>query len=256
MARSVNMPITRVEAVDGQSIDQMKGHKTEWCNALRRHLTLSEIACFKSHREAWKMICENEGEFGVIFEDDIYLSTSITGFLKASTLREIDMDIIKIDKATRKKVKLGPRVRVVNGISVSPLLSQHMGCGGYILSKRCAARLLENTRSIKVPVDYVLFGSKDYSLPNLKVMQANPALCIHSQFSKYNFLPPEAERSVLDLERFESIKSQKKHVNVKISFAKICKEISRPIKRFVLNIKRTSSSLVSEEKWQKIGFVK
>jgi glycosyl transferase family 25 len=46
----------------------------------------------------------------------------------------------------------------VKGRTLAPLLSRHTGTGGYIISRRLAARLAAMTQKITLPVDHLLFN--------------------------------------------------------------------------------------------------
>ena len=216
-------------------------------------MTESEIACFLSHRKVWSFISEGVSPFVAVFEDDIYMSKNLLHLLADIDWIKPNMDFIKLDKATKKKLKLGPPEVIVGDLKVSKLLSPHMGFGGYIISKDCATDLLKKTETFDGPIDITLFHTQSHPSKYLTLWQVNPAVCVHNQFHDLQFLPDEAEKSTLDTDRVSSIQKHRKIKKQKIGY-KIRRELKRPFVQFFIWLSRVVSSLFSKEKWANIEF--
>jgi glycosyl transferase family 25 len=253
MAASAGISIERIEAVDGQMLSDMQLKKVCSSNTSERSMTKSEIACFLSHRKVWSLISRGVSPYGAIFEEDIYMSRYLTPLLVDSKWIKPNMDFIKLDKATKKKVKLGPPEVMINDMKVCKLLSQHMGCGGYIISKKCATDLLKKTERFDRPVDITIFHTDRSLSTHLTLWQVNPAVCTHNQFQVLQFLPNGAEKSTLDIDRVSSIQNHRKSQNTKLIY-KILRELKRPFVQIFSWLSRLITGLFSEEKWEDIEF--
>jgi len=253
MAASAGISIKRVEAVDGQMLSNTQLNAVRPSHTSTRPMTKSEIACFLSHRKVWSLISRGVSPYGAVFEDDIYMSKNLSPLLTDSKWIKPNMDFIKLDKATKKKVKLGPPEVMVNNLKVCKLLSQHMGCGGYIISKNCATDLLKKTEALDGPVDITLFHTDRGLSTHLTLWQVNPAVCTHNQFHDLQFLPDGAEKSTLDIDRVSSIQNHRKCQKTKLGY-KILRELKRPFVRFFTWLSRLVTSRFSEEKWANIEF--
>lgn len=232
MAASAGISIERVEAVDGQMLSNIQLDAVRPSHTTTRSMTRSEIACFLSHRKVWSLISQGVSPYGAVFEDDIYMSRNLLPLLADSNWIKPSMDFIKLDKATKKQVKLGPPEVIVNDLKVSKLLSKHMGCGGYIISKHCATDLLKKTETFDGPVDMTLFHTDRGLSTHLTLWQVNPAVCTHNQFHDLQFLPDGAEKSTLDIDRISSIENHRKRRRLKLG-NKVLRELKRPFARFL-----------------------
>lgn len=253
MAASVGITVERLEAIDGQMLCDKQLKEVHPSTTSTRPMTKSEIACFLSHRKAWSIISSGNSPYGAVFEDDIYMSRHLPCLLVDSKWIKPGMDFIKLDKATKKKVKLGPPEVTIGGRKVCKLLSQHMGCGGYIISKACATDLLKQTETFDGPIDMTLFHTDRGFSKHLTLWQLNPAVCTHSQFHDVQFLPDDAEASTLDIDRVPSIQKHRKHQKTKQTY-KIMRELRRPFVRLFTWLGRLVGNLFLSEKWVSINF--
>jgi len=74
-----NLPFERISALDGSIPEQLETARANYSANLnkknfRRALSNGEIACFASHRRAWKLIANTTTGGGVVLEDDALLS--------------------------------------------------------------------------------------------------------------------------------------------------------------------------------------
>lgn len=256
-ANASGISLTRLRAVDGLSLSDEEYEKFHPYKPKQRRMTKFEVACFLSHRKAWHEICQQENEHFAVFEDDIDFGSALAAILGDEGWISPDMDLIKLDKATRKRVQFGDSVTVLPGLQMRRLLSLHMGCGGYIISKSFASKLLERTQVFDVPIDHFLFNPSHQVLGQSEIWQSQPAVCIHQQFSDTPFLPAEAELSSLQASRKEQIRSHQKQAGtLKFLGRKIRKECARPFLSFYRFIKSGLAKISQNKPWQRVYFIR
>ena len=220
-----------------------------------RPLTRSEVACFLSHREAWKRIAALESGHGAVFEDDVHFSRSLARLLTDASWLTGDMHVVKLEKAARRHIELGATGAMVGDVRIRRLYSLHIGCGGYILSRDCAAALLERTETFSQPVDHAIFDPATTVIPDFMLWQAAPAGCIQQQFSSELFLPEAAERSSLEAGRVESklVLRARRHP-VRHFLGKAWTELKRPFARAAHYLWKKITCPVAGRSWVKLKY--
>jgi glycosyl transferase family 25 len=168
-AERLGIAFERLSAVEGSTIQVKRGP-----------LTPSEIACFESHRLAWKSLVDSGEPWLAVFEDDIILAPAIAEFLSNPKRFPTNADLIKLETSSSKIVisRRGVRFR---SYSLHRMLSIHWGSAGYIVSRRAAIRLLERTTNYRLSVDDVIFDPVGADTWDIRILQAVPALCIQEQ---------------------------------------------------------------------------
>lgn len=174
-AHRAKLPIERISAIDGTSQEHaalIQKHRPQ-------HSSLSngEAACVLSHRMAWKRLLDGEEEYLAIFEDDTHLSEDIAYLLKTEWMKN-ELHLVKLETILRKTSISGIAQHAFGGRKLHRLLAKHYGASGYIVSRRCAKRLLEITESYLLPVDVVLFDEQSPIWEEFGIFQVVPAACI------------------------------------------------------------------------------
>lgn len=147
-----------IEAVDGRTIShdekkqyyQLNLHKPSYPFAMSDN----EIACFMSHRKAWRAIVESELDAALVMEDD---AQPASGFQDS-----LDLAIAHIDKSGfirfpfRDGREKGETIQ--NGDNVKLIQPRCAGLGmvAQLISKRCAEQLLHKTEKFDRPVDTLM----------------------------------------------------------------------------------------------------
>ena len=98
--KALNLSFERIDAVDGHELsteflDKFRAdskRKTGWMQG--------QIGCFLSHFSAWKKIANGYEEYGVIFEDDLYISSSLPKFIMDLSWIPSGADVIRLENAT------------------------------------------------------------------------------------------------------------------------------------------------------------
>ncbi len=129
----LGLPYEIVDAVDGNMLPSdnilqgMKVMKNYTCPATSRNqLKKGEVGCLLSHRNVWKKIAESTEPFGIVFEDDV----------KLSTVRKLDLTLREIFKEANNRnlrgtlfVSKHALVRS-NDCLISNLFQSTIGCAG------------------------------------------------------------------------------------------------------------------------------
>ena len=104
-------------------------------------LTQSEIACFESHRSAWKKVLERNLPAAAIFEDDVEMS-----FVSGQVIAELftqpaAFDCVKLDYSPRS-LCFGAETQI-GTVTVRPMLEMAPSAAAYVVSQAGCRKLLE-----------------------------------------------------------------------------------------------------------------
>lgn len=242
----LGLPVSRVAAVDGRALtdaDMQRLHPS----AVMHQMAKAEVGCFLSHRNCWKKIAESAAKFGAVFEDDIAFSDDAVTFLEDDIWLPDGADLAKIE-STRRMVMLDRRALVVRGgRRLSRLTSLHLGAGGYVLSKDCAARLVAMTETITMPVDHALFDPALALLPDVTVLQLDPAISVQQLRSRSIFLPAGVDWSELSKDRI-GLKKR--------GLAKLKREVTAPFVKLADYAAQSLRAALTGRRWTMIRFRK
>lgn len=193
------------------------------------NLKISETSCLLSHLYLWKKVIDDNLDYITIYEDDIHLGEKSNIFLTTYEWIPKDCEIIKLESFYKTiYIENKSTKKLSNGRNLVALKDKHLGCGGYIISKRSAIKLLEFVKNYNevLPVDHYIFNF--FLLKNdIKIYQMTPALCIQDHKLKSN---SKKFSSYLSEDR----KMRKGEGQYKIKlflFSKAKKEIIRIIKK-------------------------
>lgn len=141
-------------------------------------LSDNEISCFLSHLCLWKKCLDENLDYIAIFEDDIYLSADAYLFLNYPNWIDSNINIIKIEKIN-KKIQYNTPIKKALNHKLIPLKQEHLGAGGYILSKQAIIYLL-NFINKKKPLDHIdqIIFNHYLQENQMPIYQLNPVLCI------------------------------------------------------------------------------
>lgn len=168
----------RVQAVDGQAlrpddIAAVRATVQGWVP-----LSVTEVACFLSHRKCWELIVARPEKYGCVFEDDLLISRRLPVFLSDERWIPDDADIVKIETLEERVWLDAVATRPIAGFELRRLRSMHSGAAGYILSRNAAARLLALTQRFSIPVDFAMFHPAYGIAGKMVTYQLRPALCM------------------------------------------------------------------------------
>lgn len=162
----LNIPHTRIAATDGAMLvrNELKGNLKRKGILYRwiRDLSLSEIGCFLSHRQAWEQIARGNPHGGFVFEDDFTADPSLPAVMEAiESLQMVFSAIVKLYVP-----QPGEPGYYRNGcVGIVPLTDEHhlaipkkvqWGAVAYHLNRAGASQLLDATEQFNRPVDDVI----------------------------------------------------------------------------------------------------
>lgn len=139
---------------------------------------VQHMATTISHASAWERFLATESTHCVIFEDDVYMSSELGGWLDDLSWWPNDADIVKIERwrSENTYVLLEGSGRNHKGREIQRLLTRHMGAAGYILTREAAQSLLD-ARPYNMVIDHLLFNFNISPVTRkMKIYQVLPAL--------------------------------------------------------------------------------
>ena len=157
-----------INAITKDDISNQDNDYTNW----ERPLHLSEIACYKSHRNAWK-ITSSSNNPSLILEDDALISNELPKLIQ-DIISLKNADYINLENRNRKKI-VSKKKTYFNGVfSFLKLYHDSTGAAGYILYPNGARKLLnfENRHG------FALADAQISRCNSLYKYQVEPALII------------------------------------------------------------------------------
>ena len=159
-----------------------------------------EVAIFMSHLGIWRQIAAGDAHAAAIFEDDVHFAEDIAPLLASDAWIPRDADIVRLESHTKLKLRGGHSIGVAPERRLYRVASGTRGAGGYVMTKRAAARLIEVAPKMRCAADNFLFKpSRSAAAGSLSRWQVVPGVCIHDQFlepgrQRFPSLVGEAER--------------------------------------------------------------
>lgn len=208
------------ERVPAVTVDEIPMHRAEIAigNAMERPWIDAEIACFLSHRACWQRIAAGTDLFAAIFEDDVHFSPDAGDFLHTTSWLPAGVELVKLETV------LGKTQLVKGGYPILTrqlrlLAAPHLGAAGYIVSREMARSLLNNTRSLDLPVDHVLFNTELGF--GRSAWQITPAICIQDNAANPGKITLRSQIA-------EGYRGRKQRRDLSAT-AKILRELLRPL---------------------------
>jgi len=138
------------------------------------------LACFESHRNAWRRLVEAGDPFALVVEDDVVFAPDILKVVQRHWIPEY-ADIVRLE-AMPESPHLDRRPVLSHaGRQLFRLRSRTTGAGAYLIGKHCARFLLGVTMDIADPVDEVLFNERSTFFRKLSIWQMVPAPAIQGR---------------------------------------------------------------------------
>lgn len=196
-AERLGIAFERLPAIDAETVRTKHGDLTKY-----------EIACFESHRLAWKSLVDS-GESGLaVFEDDVWLAQPIASLLAMASFPP-DIDLIKLETFA-EPVRISPKAVPLQGFALHRLQTLHWGSAGYILSRHAAIQLLARTEAFQQPIDMLIFDPEGAVSREMRILQVVPALCIQEHLAASLQSRPVLLPSLIDHSRIAPIGEPRK----------------------------------------------
>ena len=166
---------TRIPAVDAFDLTPPREYApASWLE--RWSLSISEIACFESHRIAWRAIRDGSAPCGVILKDDAILSAQFSTTLERLAKITRPFDVIKLDGANQF-LRFGPEIET-GGIRLRTIHQCVTSAAAYLLSKEGAAKLEARASRYCDHLDDFIFTPRD----DWTLLQLEPAVAVQGMF--------------------------------------------------------------------------
>ena len=150
----------------------------------QRPLRKTELACFLSHKEAWKKAASSNTH-SLILEDDAVLSSSTKDIIH-DVIRSLNFDLLCLETRFHRKKLIGP-TQLTKKSKFARLYQDRAGAAAYLLSPSGAKKLYNKTKFSK-PGLADAYISSSYEL---KAYQILPALAIQLDQCNIHGLVPE-----------------------------------------------------------------
>ncbi|MBB3540978.1 MULTISPECIES: glycosyltransferase family 25 protein [unclassified Rhizobium] len=135
-----------------------------------------DVACFTSHRMAWKVIIERN-ERTLILEDDAVLSENFNDAIRSIKGRGDNWDrVYDLEFAPRPHILARSPVWTDGIHRATRVFQNRVGTAGYIIGPRAAAKMLADTKN------YALIDAYFWHRAWLKAYQIEPAPVVQMQF--------------------------------------------------------------------------
>lgn len=174
-ARAVGLSFERIVAFDAK--DETVRSELESIRGPGSALSDAELACILSHRKAWKRLLSSGGTHLAILEDDLHVSADLPLLLDAALIPE-QAQLIKLEVPVGKVSYVKRPLADYLGRKLHCLITKAFGSAAYIVTRQCAARLLELTNQCEEPVDVILFDEGAPIRKEFGAYQVVPAPCI------------------------------------------------------------------------------
>lgn len=168
-------------------------------------MSAGALACFESHRKAWKLIVDSGEDHGAVFEDDTICANGLAQLLSTSEWIPANCDVAKLETFLERATVSTSPTSVYLGRKTLRLYGRHLGACAYVISRRAAMRLLSLTQDITDPVDEVLFNEQSMHFSRLRLYQVDPAPCIQAML-----LGKDKEQHFLKSSNDQNLKLKKK----------------------------------------------
>jgi glycosyl transferase family 25 len=152
--QKISLPWAFLDAVDGSALVvppvEYKSNKVKRLQGYA--LTLNEIGCYLSHKEAWKC-CVEKNVPTLILEDDFVLSSNFEKILNALLNEVTEWSFLRLQGLYEVDFK---NVFEQSELTLVKNQGDPVGATAYLLKPLVAARLIKHSVDIYEPVDHFL----------------------------------------------------------------------------------------------------
>ena len=133
-----------------------------------RELTNGEVACYLSHRKAWRKAIDAEVDYLIVLEDDLVIDGPLKKITDEIIEADMSWDMVKLFETRKSRRELRS---LESGVKIVDTPTMPIATTGYIVKVSSLSRLLESTMQFSRPIDVEL---KSYWELNLRIYSIYP----------------------------------------------------------------------------------
>ena len=156
----------RISAIDGYKFSHESIKKISHKQNFKTHFmspTNGEVGAFLSHKDCWKIISEQNEEFAVVIEDDVYINADLLIDIE-EIIKVITTDDI-VDISGRKGFILLEQKTSAGNIKLLRFSTPPLGMTGKIIGKNAAIKINKFSPDYLAPVDVMLQKKYQHKVP-------------------------------------------------------------------------------------------
>ena len=180
--RALDIPFEFFDAVDGATAQPDKSvyDPDRMITWNRKPLTAGQIGCYMSHYRVWQQLATSDDNFALILEDDTIPLPSLNTLLDSINRLPKNWEVVLLSDSIpsiNKHSLMASRNILTANISIDHYIRPGVFTSAYLLHKRGAARLVQNSLPMRGPVD--AWNSHSWR-DGLVIHRSTPIVAIHS----------------------------------------------------------------------------
>jgi glycosyl transferase family 25 len=210
-------------------------------------LSPGEIACFESHRAAWRRIAGGDAPFGLVLEDDVFLAPALPHVLAGLLRAAGGLDIVKLNAHPRGMlVRSAPLARVAGRALLRPAQGTS-DSSAYVISRGFAAWALAIHTGYTRPLDLAVFDPATCPA----IAQLDPAVTVQQRYAGFRFLDQAAPKTSIQPDRTEARPRSDPLTAARREAARLWRRRLLPAAQPLLNLARAA---VDRQDFRRIAF--
>ncbi|MCX8568566.1 glycosyltransferase family 25 protein [Aminobacter sp. MET-1] len=227
MLQQLDLPFQRISAVDGNALSPELIDEVTRLAPGQKSPTAGQVGCFLSHRLAWEQIAGGQDDYGLVLEDDVIFASNFKRVVTDHQLYKAGADIIRLEGWPERAWISANGRKVCDGYRAHRLSWDTYGTCGYLISRRCARKLVEAARLYTAPIDHMMFTTRGDVFKMADIEALVPAACFQHLFYHGRADGPMA--STITLAITPAIKRAKGNFPTRVAreFARLADKLAR-----------------------------
>jgi glycosyl transferase family 25 len=185
--------VRRVAAIDSRALPPAEIDRHRLRAGKARPLSDDEVACFESHKKAWRSFLDGGEPWALVLEDDVYLAADAAA--QTARLAETGVaPIVKLNAYVRGIAVTARPLWQEDGLRLFAPAQKTIDGSAYLISRAAAAAALARFDRYAEALDLALFDPGN----GIGVAQVAPALAVQQKYARFPFLDGAAQESALD----------------------------------------------------------
>jgi glycosyl transferase family 25 len=224
--RARGFDVQRVPAVDGRAMPRAEVERRLIRGEGARRISVDEVACFESHKKAWRELIRSGAPWGLVLEDDVYLGLEAASVCVAFT-SSAPAGIVKLNAYSRPIYVVETPLWQGGGYKLLAPAQKTIDGSAYLMTREGATAALERFERYSEELDLALFDPET----GIGVAQVAPALSVQQKFAAFDFLEDAAQASAIESGRAEERSAAKQARGRRSPFEVVAAEWDRFVRR-------------------------